>query len=70
MNILSIIGRNQSLFDKDVQFCEAQIKELVYTSRFLVLGGGGTIGQAVVKEIIKRQPAKLHVVDINENNLA
>ena len=70
MNILSVIGRNQSLFDKDVQFCEAQIKELVFCSRFLVLGGGGTIGQAVVKEIIKRQPNKLHVVDINENNLA
>jgi FlaA1/EpsC-like NDP-sugar epimerase len=34
-----------------------------------VIGGGGSIGQAVVKEIFKRNPLKLHVVDINENNL-
>ncbi|HHP8720838.1 TPA: UDP-N-acetylglucosamine 4,6-dehydratase, partial [Acinetobacter baumannii] len=29
----------------------------------------GSIGQAVVKEIFKRNPKKLHVVDISENNL-
>jgi FlaA1/EpsC-like NDP-sugar epimerase len=33
------------------------------------LGGAGSIGQAVVKEIFKRNPRKLHVVDISENNL-
>ncbi|MFH4134527.1 polysaccharide biosynthesis protein, partial [Acinetobacter baumannii] len=38
-------------------------------SKFLVLGGAGSIGQAVVKEIFKRNPKKLHVVDISENNL-
>ncbi|WP_268034975.1 UDP-N-acetylglucosamine 4,6-dehydratase [Algoriphagus sp. PAP.12] len=36
---------------------------------FLVLGGAGSIGQAVTKEIFKRNPKKLHVVDISENNL-
>jgi FlaA1/EpsC-like NDP-sugar epimerase len=34
-----------------------------------VLGGAGSIGQAVTKEIFKRKPQKLHVVDISENNL-
>ena len=29
----------------------------------------GSIGQAVTKEIFARQPAKLHVVDISENNI-
>ncbi|MFM5344960.1 UDP-N-acetylglucosamine 4,6-dehydratase [Aeromonas veronii] len=38
-------------------------------SRFLVLGGAGSIGQAVTKEIFKRNPRKLHVVDISENNM-
>ncbi len=33
------------------------------------MGGAGSIGQAVVKEIFKRNPLKLHVVDISENNL-
>ena len=36
---------------------------------FLVIGGAGSIGQAVVKEIFKRNPKKLHAVDISENNL-
>jgi len=35
----------------------------------LILGGAGSIGQAVTKEIFKRNPKKIHVVDISENNL-
>ena len=38
-------------------------------SSFLILGAAGTIGQAVTKEIFKRNPQKLHCVDISENNL-
>jgi FlaA1/EpsC-like NDP-sugar epimerase len=34
-----------------------------------VIGGAGSIGQAVTKEIFKRNPRKLHVVDISENNM-
>jgi FlaA1/EpsC-like NDP-sugar epimerase len=45
------------------------LKGVVSHSAFLVIGGAGSIGQAVVKEIFKRNPIKLHVVDINENNL-
>ncbi|WP_269430644.1 UDP-N-acetylglucosamine 4,6-dehydratase [Campylobacter showae] len=33
------------------------------------MGGAGSIGQAVTKEIFKRNPRKLHVVDISENNM-
>jgi FlaA1/EpsC-like NDP-sugar epimerase len=69
MNILKIIGRNNPLFSQDLTKFSNEILSLVNASRFLVLGGGGTIGQAVVKEIFKRNPKKLHVVDINENNL-
>ena len=46
-----------------------QSEDLIKNSRFLVLGAAGTIGQAVTKEIFKRNPLKLHVVDISENNL-
>ncbi len=42
---------------------------MVRGSSFLVIGGAGSIGQAVVKEIFKRDPRVLHVVDISENNL-
>lgn len=42
---------------------------VISKSEFLVIGAAGTIGQSVTKEIFKRNPKKLHVVDISENNL-
>ena len=66
----SILNRTQSLFEQDVTSIKSEINDLVSNSSFLVLGGAGTIGQAVVKEIFKRNPKKLHVVDLSENNLA
>ncbi|MBF0031333.1 UDP-N-acetylglucosamine 4,6-dehydratase [Citrobacter freundii] len=68
-NILQLIGRNQALFGDDVYENEKELKSIVAASRFLVLGGAGSIGQAVTKEIFKRNPQKLHVVDISENNM-
>lgn len=69
MNYLNLIGRTNELFTNDVNQLEAEISELVSNSNFLVLGGAGSIGQAVTKEIFKRNPKKLHVVDISENNM-
>nr|WP_319564264.1 UDP-N-acetylglucosamine 4,6-dehydratase [uncultured Rhodoferax sp.] len=48
---------------------EVELRRIVSASTFLVIGGAGSIGQAVVKEIFKRSPRKLHVVDISENNM-
>ena len=67
--ILSIIGRNKELFMDDIQNENAELKNIVSSSSFLVIGGAGSIGQAVTKEIFKRNPKKLHVVDISENNM-
>jgi FlaA1/EpsC-like NDP-sugar epimerase len=69
MNILELIGRNKPLFEEDLSVFGGQLKEKVKGASFLVLGGAGSIGQAVVKEIFKRHPRKLYVVDISENNL-
>lgn len=69
MDILSLIGRDQELLQQDISHREEELSKVVSTSSFLVLGGAGSIGQAVVKEIFKRNPQKLHVVDISENNL-
>ncbi|SIN98489.1 UDP-N-acetylglucosamine 4,6-dehydratase [Halodesulfovibrio marinisediminis] len=68
-NVLSLIGRETELFCSDIAYYEEKLREEVGVSKFLVLGGAGTIGQAVVKEIFKRNPKKLHLVDISENNL-
>jgi FlaA1/EpsC-like NDP-sugar epimerase len=69
MDILGLIGRERELFTDDIDKHEKVLSEKVSTSRFLVIGGAGSIGQAVTKEIFKRSPQKLHVVDISENNL-
>lgn len=69
MNILKTIGRSQPLFEKDIAQNESQLTEIVKKSRFLVIGGAGSIGQAVTREIFKRSPKAIHVVDISENNM-
>ena len=68
-NILPLIGRKEALFTQDISKHEKKLATIVSNSRFLVLGGAGSIGQAVTKEIFKRKPMKLHVVDISENNM-
>lgn len=69
MKVLSLIARNTNLFDTDIQFHQRHLMQLVSQSKFLVIGGAGSIGQEVTREILKRNPAVLHVVDISENNL-
>ncbi|ELV8724315.1 UDP-N-acetylglucosamine 4,6-dehydratase [Vibrio harveyi] len=68
-NILPLIGRTDALFTQDIAQHEVGLSRIVSESSFLVLGGAGSIGQAVTKEIFKRNPKKLHVVDISENNM-
>ncbi len=69
MNYLSLIGRNTQLLEEDITEKSKALSELVAESSFLVIGGAGSIGQAVTKEIFKRDPKSLHVVDISENNM-
>ena len=68
-NLLKLIGRNNELFIEDIKKHNKELSREVSSSSFLVIGGAGSIGQAVVKEIFKRNPLKLHVVDISENNM-
>jgi FlaA1/EpsC-like NDP-sugar epimerase len=67
--MLHLIGREKELFCSDINNHQKQLSLIVQESSFLVVGGAGSIGQAVVKEIFKRHPKKLHVVDISENNM-
>lgn len=67
--ILQLIGRDQLLFSNDIKQYSESLRAVVSNSSFLVIGGAGSIGQSVVKEIFKRHPNKLHVVDLSENNL-
>jgi len=69
MDILSLIGRSTLLLARDIRENSNILKEEVENNSFLVIGGAGTIGRAVTKELFKRNPKKLHIVDISENNL-
>ena len=69
MTTLSLIGRNLPLFLADIKGNAQQLAAIVGESKFLVIGGAGSIGQAVTKEIFRRHPRVLHVVDISENEM-
>ncbi len=69
MNVLNLISRNEFLFKNDLNMLDAKLFDIVHGSRFLVIGGAGSIGQAVTFEIFKRDPKVLHVVDLSENNM-
>ena len=69
MSVLNLIGRKKELFVEDIQENLISMKEEVKNSKILVIGGAGTIGQAVSKGLFKLNPGLLHVVDISENNM-
>jgi len=69
MDFLKLINRSETLFTRDLQDNLEEIGRIAEKSRFLVVGGAGSIGQMVVKELFALNPGALHIVDISENNL-
>jgi FlaA1/EpsC-like NDP-sugar epimerase len=69
MSTLNLIGRNEYLFNHDLELVSEKLVPIINAGRFLIIGGAGSIGKAVTKEIFKRDPKLLHVVDISENNM-
>ena len=68
-SILPLIGRTAPLLGEDISAHEEVLSSIISSSKFLVIGGAGSIGSAVAKEIFHRNPRLLHVVDISENNM-
>ncbi len=64
-----MIGRSKPLFTNDIAKIEGDLNDIISNSRFLVIGGAGTIGSAIARELFARNPKVLHVVDISENNM-
>lgn len=69
MDLFHLINRSKNLFDEAVDGNDAMMTAEITRSKFLVIGGAGSIGQAVVFEIYSRSPLLIDVVDISENNL-
>jgi FlaA1/EpsC-like NDP-sugar epimerase len=64
-----ITGRRESLLAADLKKFHEQISREVKDKSVLVIGGAGTIGASYIRALLKYKPAKLVVVDINENGL-
>jgi FlaA1/EpsC-like NDP-sugar epimerase len=67
--ILGFLQRNDSMFLPDLEANHAALLNEISGKKMLVIGGAGTIGSSFIKAALKFKPAKLVVVDINENGL-
>jgi FlaA1/EpsC-like NDP-sugar epimerase len=64
-----ITNRETSLFEKDIKKNGTVLSAKIKGKSVLVIGGAGTIGSSYIKAVLNFEPAKLVVVDTNENGL-
>ncbi len=64
-----ITQRQESLFAKDIENNKVALSTQIKGKSVLVIGGAGTIGSSYIKAVLAFEPAKLVVVDTNENGL-
>ncbi|MDC0607882.1 SDR family NAD(P)-dependent oxidoreductase [Amylibacter sp.] len=69
MEILKILGRKHQYFLQDMNHYKNELQQTICGARILVVGGAGSVGQAVAKLLFRFDPRVLHVVDVSENNL-
>ena len=67
--ILNYLNRDESLFFADLKNNVTTLADQIKGKNIIVIGGAGTIGSSFIRAMLKYQPNKLIVVDINENGL-
>tara|TARA_R110001583_G_scaffold58103_1_gene173449 strand:+ start:21804 stop:23018 length:1215 start_codon:yes stop_codon:yes gene_type:complete len=65
----NITFRKESMFAEDLKTNHEQLSSEIKGKTALVIGGAGTIGSSFIRAMLKYEPAKLIVVDTNENGL-
>ncbi len=60
---------NKIELERDINSNINLLEKKIKRKKILIIGGAGTIGSNYVKQILKFKPAKITVVDINENGL-
>lgn len=65
-----VIERDKSMFAHDIEINSNRLHEGIKGKSLLVIGGAGTIGSSFIKAVLRYEPSKLVVVDLNENGLA
>lgn len=64
-----VTGRATSFFQPDIEHKKILLQNEIENRAVLVIGGGGTIGSNYIKSLLQFKPAKLVVIDNNENAL-
>jgi len=68
MNLTKLIPQKIN-FNKSIDNHQVLLNKNILNKSILVIGGAGTIGSSYIKQILKYNPSKITVVDINENGL-
>ncbi len=63
-------GRENSIFSEDMGRFEGQLRDRLKGKRVLAIGAAGSIGSSTISVVAGFEPAALHVIDQNENELA
>jgi FlaA1/EpsC-like NDP-sugar epimerase len=64
-----VTGREESLFRADLEANRRELAERIGGRSVLVIGGAGSIGSSYIRALLPLRPARLVVVDTNENGL-
>jgi FlaA1/EpsC-like NDP-sugar epimerase len=64
-----ITFRNESFFKPDFERHHNALWKEINGKSALIIGGAGTIGSSFIKALLKFEPSRLFVIDINENGL-
>ncbi len=74
LNIAQFIAENvtfraSSMFASDIEANKEELSRRIAGKKVLVIGGAGSIGSSYIRALLPFKPAKLVVVDLNENGL-
>lgn len=65
-----VTHRAESMFAQDIEANRATLSAEIEGKSVCVIGGAGSIGSSFIRAILPFRPAKLVVIDLNENGLA
>jgi FlaA1/EpsC-like NDP-sugar epimerase len=65
-----VVGRTASYFADDVASNSERLAQTLRGRRVLVVGGGGSIGSATTRQLLRYAPSAVHIIDHSENYLA
>ncbi|MBO5631019.1 MAG: polysaccharide biosynthesis protein, partial [Aeriscardovia sp.] len=66
----SVTKRPVSMFAADIEANKIQLTEEIKDKKVCVIGGAGSIGSSFIKAVLRFEPKRVVVVDLNENGLA